>query len=248
MRIGIINHNIHGRHADVFVTAEIKDGVLSLSGVIGPLKSGNALGGCGQIDMEFEHRNPEDNDYRYTAPTKAEDISFAPGWDKEKWFDLLGIWKAWHMNDMQAGCEHQQAERWGKKRITVIFYRLQANVLKKQEDAKKEILDAAIAGEPILIPVETRVLLKLPYTVALPGEDEYALLREAVEDNYVYDRKKTETCGWIREEEHPEGVLGKKCPVCGYGYGTGWKKKALPQSVVDFIAGLPDADKKPAWV
>jgi hypothetical protein len=43
-----------------------EDGRFSISGVIGPLPSGNALGGCGQIDMEFAHRNDNDNDKRYS--------------------------------------------------------------------------------------------------------------------------------------------------------------------------------------
>lgn len=26
--------------------------------------------------------------------------------------------------------------------------------------------------------------------------------------------------GWLRENEHPDGILCKPCPVCGYKYGT----------------------------
>jgi hypothetical protein len=31
--------------------------------------------------------------------------------------------------------------------------------------------------------------------------------------------------GWVRPSEHPGGLLGKPCPVCGYGYGTAWKRE-----------------------
>ena len=33
-----------------------------------------------------------------------------------------------------------------------------------------------------------------------------------------------------------------------YKYGTAWLKEELPDSVVSFLASLPDAEKKPAWV
>jgi len=101
----------------LFCSIKFKGGRLSISGVIGPRKDGNCWGGCGQIDMEFAHRNPEDNDYRYSSPTKPEEITFAPGWDAEKWLDFLDVWKHWHLNDMRPGCEHQKD--WGKKKLTV---------------------------------------------------------------------------------------------------------------------------------
>jgi hypothetical protein len=70
---------------------------LSIMGVIGALPSGNSRGGCGQINMEFAHRNPADNDKRYANPIKPSVINFAKGWNAEKWYDLLDIWKKYHM-------------------------------------------------------------------------------------------------------------------------------------------------------
>ena len=34
----------------------------------------------------------------------------------------------------------------------------------------------------------------------------------------------------------------------GYRYGTAWLKEELPEDVIEFLASLPDADRKPAWV
>ncbi len=99
-------------NATMYVKAEIKDGRLSLTGVIGPLKNGNARGSCGQINMEFDHRNKVDNDQRYENPTKADEIKYAKGWNAETWLDLLDIWKRWHLNDMHAECEHQRILGW----------------------------------------------------------------------------------------------------------------------------------------
>jgi hypothetical protein len=112
VRIGKIRPEWTQKGFDIFCKVILEDGRLSMSGVMGPLASGNARGGCGQIDMEFKHRDMEDNDKRYSGLIKASNIEFAPGWDKDKWFDFLDIWKEWHLNDMQAGCEHQRELEW----------------------------------------------------------------------------------------------------------------------------------------
>lgn len=66
--------------------------------MIGPRISGNAAGGCGQIDMEFAHRNPADNDARCASCLiKPEDICFARGWDADKLLTLLDHWKHYHL-------------------------------------------------------------------------------------------------------------------------------------------------------
>lgn len=110
MRVGTTK--IGGRWASIYTKVKVKDGKLLISGVIGPLQSGNALGSCGQIDMEFAHRDKKDNDSRYNTPITPEEIKFVNGWDKEKWFDLLDIWKRWHLNAMRSECEHQRELGW----------------------------------------------------------------------------------------------------------------------------------------
>ena len=99
---------------NVYCKVEIDEGgKLSISGVIAPLPSGNARGGCGQIDMEFKHRNSADDDKRYAGSLiKPEDFRFAEGWNEDLWFDFLEVWKRWHLNNMRAGCEHQRALGW----------------------------------------------------------------------------------------------------------------------------------------
>lgn len=98
-----------GRKWPVFCKIEYKDGKLSIMGVHGPLASGNAMGGCGQIDMEFDHLYKEDNDPRYSNPVKASSLRFAKGWRRSDWYKFLDYWKKWHLNDLHAECEHQEA-------------------------------------------------------------------------------------------------------------------------------------------
>ena len=106
LRIGKLQWNRGGRYkyADIHIAIELDTGEfnrheLSVHGVIGAMESGNALGGCGQIDMEFAHRKQEDNDSRYRDDqlTHTKDIIFAPNWNREMWLDLLDIWKLYHM-------------------------------------------------------------------------------------------------------------------------------------------------------
>lgn len=96
----------------VFVEVHYRDGRLSLTGVEGPNRHGNAVGSCGQIDMHYAHRDPRDNDPRERALVRPADFNFAPGWDAGRWLDLLDVWKRWHLNDMRSGCEHQRALGW----------------------------------------------------------------------------------------------------------------------------------------
>lgn len=53
---------------------------------------------------------------------------------------------------------------------------------------------------------------------------------------------------WVRPDEHPEGLLTKPCPTCGYKYGTAWLHEDVPEDVLAFLAGLPTPTSKPAWV
>jgi hypothetical protein len=80
------------------------DGKLSISGVEGPLRTGNCRGSCGQIIMGIN------DEYLNT-------LKFAPGWDLDTAKKFLMIWDKWHLNDMRAGCKHQRAENWEDERI-----------------------------------------------------------------------------------------------------------------------------------
>ena len=92
VRLGTVDTG-NGRFASVYCRVEITDGNLSICGVIGPLASGNALGGCGQIRMGLE----------------ADAIKCAPDWNRPMVARFLLLWGLWHLNDMRAGCEHQRA-------------------------------------------------------------------------------------------------------------------------------------------
>lgn len=79
--------------ADVFCRVRYRDGRLSITGVIGPRRDGDAWGGCGQI----------------VGTVGAAEISPAPGWDADRIARFLAAWDRWHLNDMRAGTPEQMA-------------------------------------------------------------------------------------------------------------------------------------------
>ena len=71
---------------------------------------------------------------------------------------------------------------------------------------------------------------------------------ETPPDGYKFESKEEKTTGWLTQEEHPEGVLSKPCPVCGYKYGSAWRFEEVPAEVIDWLKSLPDTKITPAWV
>lgn len=96
IRIGTVKEFRGSRevNANVFCKIVLTGNRLSITGVVGPLRNGDAIGSCGQIEMDM----------------KAEDVTPAPGWTKELIAGFLQTWRAWHLNDMRSGSPAQRAE------------------------------------------------------------------------------------------------------------------------------------------
>lgn len=67
-------------------------------------------------------------------------------------------------------------------------------------------------------------------------------------NNSIHGKSETKTRGWIRFDQSELGLLGKPCPVCGYKYGTEWKKEEVPKEVIDWLFALPETTIEPAWI
>jgi hypothetical protein len=83
-----------GRAYSVFCKIQYSAGPkprLSITGVEGPTRAGNALG-AGQIVRRLK---------------ASHFSSFAPGWDFATVQKFLDLWELWHLNDMQAGTPKQ---------------------------------------------------------------------------------------------------------------------------------------------
>lgn len=221
-----------GQYGQVYCKIEItKAGRLSITGVEGPMSNGNCKGACGQI---LDHIVINE---------------YAPGWDHDLLVKFLDVWDRWHLNDMRPGCEHQRG--WGKKTIKVNYYNLNRDIRDKQEAIRKEFMcKLSLGKEVMLTPDEIKILI-YPVDLTVPGEtdnEEYNLARANILKSYTLKRTKTEFAANVYPTIHPEGVLTKPCPICGYEYGTSWLKEDLPHDIIYFLEGLPDSDVIPAWV
>ena len=89
----------------VFCKIEYNNGRLSISGVEGPRRGGNAWGACGQIIMGFK-------EFDSRGYKSIKDIEPANGMTRKDVIKFLKIWDEWHLNHMHAECEHQETMGW----------------------------------------------------------------------------------------------------------------------------------------
>lgn len=228
---------VYGGKARGFVKIEYENDRLSLCGVIGPMRNGNAKGSCGQCTDEIRRGEPIE------------------GWSREMLDKLCQIWERWHLNDMRAYCKHQKELGWDElagKKVTLYNYRLTREAQNKKKEAETAALTALREGRTFVPTSDQVEYAAMPYSIktheALSGEvtERY----EPKKPLWAGDEGATEekSLGWLKPEEHPDGLLCRPCPVCGYKYGTAWKKEEVPQDVIEFLMNLPDAEIEPAWV
>lgn len=150
--------------------------------------------------------------------------------------EILRLWKAYHLNDMHPECEHQHAAGWDKlasKKVTLYHWRMTREAMSEQDKAKKAALSALTAGETFTPTTEQAFFAGLSYSLTTWTEtppEELAKYYEPKKPLYAGDGGHTETkaLGWLRESKHPDGLLAKACPVCGYKYGTSWVYFPIP--------------------
>ena len=86
--------------ARAFCEIQFEDGRLSITGVIGPMPSGNCRGGAGQCVDAIREGRPCDE------------------WTQEMLDKFCSIWDEWHLNDMRPYCKHQKELGWDKLAVT----------------------------------------------------------------------------------------------------------------------------------
>ena len=218
---------------NVYCKINYEDGKLSISGVEGPLSNGDAKGACGQIVMhEWDIRE------------------YAPGWDEKKVAEFRAVWDKWHLNDMRPNCQHQVGSDWENQKVNLYMWSLTDAARKIKKQAMKRAELAIKTGETFTPTAEETAITNLEDYVtnhSPVAAEHYEPSKSSTGSDY-FAHVKTESTGWLSPEQHPKGFLGKPCPECGYKYGTRWLKEEVPEEVLEFLAALPDTDKRPAWV
>ena len=225
-----------GKRYNAFAKIEYSDGKLSICGVVGPMSNGNCHGSAGQCVDSIREGEPK-------AP-----------WTREMLDKFCNLWDRWHLNDMKAACEHQRELGWeseAKEEITLYHYRMTREASEAKREAEKAAVSALRNGATFTPTKEQQFFANLPYGLDIyeaPAE-ELAPYYEPKKPLYSGDTGPTErkTRGRVRYDESELGILCKPCPVCGYKYGTSWKKEDVPQEVIDWLFSLPDTEVTPAW-
>lgn len=172
--------------------------------------------------------------------------TIAPYINNPVFSEILRLWKLYHLNDLHPECEHQHAAGWDKlasKKVTLHHWRITREAMSKQDKAKKAALSALTAGETFTPTTKQTFFAGLSYSLTTWTEtppEELAKYYEPKKPLYAGDGGHTETkaLGWLKESEHPDGLLAKACPVCGYKYGTSWVYFPIPAEDEKIIYNL----------
>ena len=148
--------------------------------------------------------------------------------------ELYNYWNLYHLNGMHPDCEHQEALGWrdkAKNKVVLYTFKLTPETMQTMRKLEEMAVEAAKRGEPLKTTTKERFILNLKYSITTPSANVPANMAN------FYELQKTEekALGWLRENEHPDGLLCKSCPVCGYKYGTEWKRREIPANVLNRI-------------
>lgn len=225
------------RQVDVFIKIEFERGNLSISGVEGPMRNGDAHGSCGQIDDDLK------------------DVVPGEGWTREMIDKLYQIWNEWHLNDLQAACSHQRKLGWeelARTKVKLYHWRLKPEVSSAQRQIEEGVLEEAAAGKTVKLEEHDLITMALKYEVTTPTDQppgpEYEPKRPLYQNDYYSQAVEEKLLGWLYPSQHPEGILAKPCPECGYKYGSAWLRKEVPADTIKWLFDLPETQITPAWV
>ena len=150
--------------------------------------------------------------------------------NRETYETIMALWKRWHLNDMKAGCIHQDGWK-TEAMISIYTFSLKTDIMSRQNEIKDRATDNLVKTGKASISEEESKILGLQYHLeqvvisSLPAnmEEYYEPSRST-----IYPFKRETAAGWLRYKEHPEhGLLGRPCEVCGYKYGHGWTYRAI---------------------
>lgn len=236
---GRLPHGRTGRYVPFHIGITHKDGTLSISGVVGASPSGNCSGSCGQN----------------TDNLKDPDLRLAEGWTQEMVDKLYEVWDNWHLNDMVPYCEHQKELGWrelAREKVNIYHWRLNSETILRKQEIKKAVMEAISHGFTVTPTAEQSMLTSLDYALITHTEE----VSEELKPYYIQKKPiyngdtghiETKLLGWIKPNEHPDGILCKPCPVCEYKYGSAWKVEEVPEDVLEWLYNLPPAEVKCAW-
>lgn len=242
---GYLPEGPNGAYKPMHVTIAYRDGKLSITGVVGAAANGNCYGSFGQCHDELLRK-----DFKLALNWTAEDVNY-----------LNVVWNRWPLNDMRPCCEHQREAGWLEKADETLHtytWRLKDEVPKDKKMIESNILETVKRGEGFPaygVEHPFTKLLNLPRSITTVEPSAPSAEYEPWE-GFTIKHVKTSKAGhtfWTEAanrgacDGHPDGLLGKPCPICGYKYGSAWQFEEVPESVLKWLYELPYAEKRCAW-
>lgn len=167
----------------------------------------------------------------------------AEGWTRADLDWLCDTWEEWHLNGLHPECEHQRELGWNelaRKTLTSYMWTLTEHARDKKRAIEKLAMNKLCAVGSVELSPDEQAALNLEsflttYTDTRPSAD-----YEPVRGSGVYKHINTSIAGHTYHmgyegacmDMHPDGLLCKPCPVCGYEYGTAWNTVEVPEHVL----------------
>lgn len=157
------------------------------------------------------------------------------GWTGAKFARLLEVWHRWHLNDMQAGCEHQRD--WpADKKLEVTSYRLTTEACQVRDQTLQRAAEAALYGRDFKPTPREFALATIKnwtqHRFILPADN------SPLWGSFRVAKCEVKAAGHTYPYEHPEGLLTKPCSICGHKWGAAWLFEPVPEEVLQWLASL----------
>lgn len=203
------------------------------------------------VDMEYKEENGKKR-FSVSASvwnSRRSDIiaggqcldTIAPYVNDPFYTEILRLWKLYHLNDMHPECEHQAAAGWrneAAKKVNLYKFTMTTEAISEQHKIKNAVIQAAKDGESLRLSKEKRLVLSLDYSITTHSDT----LPETLAPYYKLKETEIKALGWLKETEHPNGILSKPCPVCGYKYGSSWVYFPIPKNdekiIIELLGGV----------
>lgn len=203
------------------------------------------------VDMEYKEENGKKR-FSVSASvwnSRRSDIiaggqcldTIAPYINDPVYTEILRLWELYHLNDMHPECEHQAAAGWrneAAKKVNLYKFTMTTEAISEQHKIKNAVIQAAKDGESLRLSKEKRLVLSLDYSITTHSDT----LPETLAPYYKLKETEIKALGWLKETEHPNGILSKPCPVCGYKYGSSWVYFPIPENdekiIIELLGGV----------
>lgn len=167
--------------------------------------------------------------------SKPDFTRFAHPWNQELAGQLWTIWDRWHLNDMRAGCEHQRNNpSWDiHKKVTVHKYGWTTDFYKMRRLAEAGKMDAESYEE---YKMQAELVRECTLGLNSPKYPQNAKVQDALARGLIEEKGTEEKiANWVDYREHPDGLLSKPCPECGYKYSSQWLFEEVPSDVIQWF-------------